>query len=90
MSTRTIDLVSGDFWGRNPHEELAWMREHAPVFWDEGNEVWGITKYDHVREVETNPVLFSSAGGIRPDSDPNPMMIEMDDPAHARRRVGVA
>jgi cholest-4-en-3-one 26-monooxygenase len=31
-------------------------------------------------------VLFSSAGGIRPDSGPVPMMIEMDDPAHARRR----
>lgn len=87
MSTRTIDLVSGDFWGRNPHEELAWMREHEPVYWDGVNEVWGITRYDHVREIETNPAKFSSAGGIRPDSDPNPMMIEMDDPAHARRRA---
>ncbi len=86
MATRTIDLVSGDFWGSNPHDDLAWMREHEPVYWDAGNEVWGITRYDHVREVETNPGLFSSAGGIRPDSDPNPMMIEMDDPAHARRR----
>ena len=26
-----IDLVSGAFWGRNPHEELAWLRRHAPV-----------------------------------------------------------
>ena len=87
MATRTIDLVSGDFWGRNPHEELALMRKHEPVYWDGANEVWGITRYDHVREIETNPALFSSAGGIRPDSDPNPMMIEMDDPAHARRRA---
>lgn len=90
MATKTIDLVSGDFWGRNPHEELAWMREHEPVYWDGANEVWGITRYDHVREIETNPALFSSAGGIRPDSDPNPMMIEMDDPAHARRRALVS
>ncbi len=86
MGEPQIDLVSGDFWGRDPHEELAWMRMHEPVYRDEVNGIWGITRYDHVREVETNPVLFSSAGGIRPDSDPNPMMIEMDDPAHARRR----
>jgi cytochrome P450 family 142 subfamily A polypeptide 1 len=87
MKTRPdFDLVSGDFWGRNPHEELAWLRAHEPVYWDEINQVWGITRYDHVREIETNPAVFSSAGGIRPDADPNPMMIEMDDPAHARRR----
>jgi cytochrome P450 family 142 subfamily A polypeptide 1 len=29
-----IQLVSGEFWGHNPHEELTWMREHAPVYWD--------------------------------------------------------
>ncbi|MGH2759195.1 MAG: cytochrome P450 [Actinomycetota bacterium] len=81
-----IDLVSGDFWGSNPHDELTWLRRNKPVFWDERNSLWAITRYDNVREVETNPALFSSAGGIRPDSDPNPMMIEMDDPAHARRR----
>lgn len=81
-----IDFVSGDFWGSDPHDELAWLRKHSPVHWDDRNEVWGVTRYDHVREVETRPSLFSSAGGIRPDSDPNPMMIEMDDPAHARRR----
>jgi cytochrome P450 family 142 subfamily A polypeptide 1 len=30
--------------------------------------------------------LFSNAGGIRPDQDALPMMIEMDDPAHLLRR----
>ncbi len=85
-SAPPIDLVSGDFWGTNPHEAFTWLRRNAPVYRDEANALWGITKYDHLREVETNPVLFSNAGGIRPDSGPVPMMIEMDDPAHARRR----
>ena len=82
----TIDLVSGDFWGSNPHDALTWMRNNEPVYRDTINDLWAITKYDHVREVETRPAIFSSAGGIRPDSGPVPMMIEMDDPAHARRR----
>ena len=81
-----VDLVSGDFWGRNPHDELAWMRQHAPVYWDEKNEIWGVTKYDDVRDIELNTTDFSSAGGTRPETGGNPYMIEMDPPAHGKRR----
>ena len=38
-----IDLVSGDFWGTNPHEAMTWMRANEPVYWD--GRVWGISKY---------------------------------------------
>jgi cytochrome P450 family 142 subfamily A polypeptide 1 len=81
-----IDLVSGAFWGRDPHEELAWLRRHAPVWQDPRTGVWGVATYDLVRRVSTAPERFSNAGGIRPDSGPIPMMIDMDDPAHRQRR----
>jgi cytochrome P450 family 142 subfamily A polypeptide 1 len=81
-----IDLVSGDFWGRNPQAELTWLRANDPVYFDEPNGVWGITKYAHLKEISTNPKLFSSAGGIRPDTGPVAQMIDMDDPGHVRRR----
>ncbi len=80
----TIDFLSGAFWGRDPHEDLTWLRAHSPVHWD-GN-VWGITRYDDVREISKQPDLFSNAGGIRPDAGPIPMMIDMDDPEHWQRR----
>ena len=79
-----IDLVSGDFWGRNPHDALTWMRANDPVHWD--GRVWGIAKYDDVKEVSKHPDLFSNAGGIRPDSGPVAMMIDMDDPEHLKHR----
>jgi cholest-4-en-3-one 26-monooxygenase len=79
-----IDLLDGDFWGRNPHKDLAWMRAHAPVYWD--GRVWGIARYDDVKAVSADPDRFSNAGGIRPDAGPLPMMIDMDDPDHWRRR----
>ena len=41
-----------------------------------------ITKHADVRAVSTQPGLFSSAQGIRPDSPPVAMMIDMDDPQH--------
>jgi cholest-4-en-3-one 26-monooxygenase len=83
---RTVPLAAGEFWGRNPHDELAWLRAHDPVHWDEAGGVWGVTTYDLVKAVSTDPATFSSAGGIRPDSGPTPMMIDMDDPDHLRRR----
>ncbi len=81
-----IDLVDGDFWGRNPHDELTWLRHNAPVWKDPRSGVWGVATYDLVKHVSTNPEIFSSAQGIRPEHGPNPMMIDMDDPAHWQRR----
>ena len=50
------------------------------------NDVWGVATYDLVKQVSSQPSLFSSAGGIRPDSGPVPHMIDMDDPEHLKRR----
>jgi cytochrome P450 family 142 subfamily A polypeptide 1 len=81
-----INLCDGRFWARDPHDELAWMRAHAPVYWDEQGGVWGIARYDDVIAISRDPQTFSSAGGIRPDNDPLPHMIDLDDPLHKRRR----
>lgn len=79
-----IDLVSGAFWGRNPHEAFTWMRANAPVYWD-GKE-WGIARYADLKAISKDPATFSNAKGIRADADAIPMMIDMDDPEHLRRR----
>ncbi|CAN5875678.1 steroid C26-monooxygenase Cyp142 [soil metagenome] len=79
-----IDLVSGAFWGRNPHDAFTWMRANAPVYWD--GRTWGITRYDDLQSIARDPATFSNAQGIRPDAGPIPMMIDMDDPEHVRRR----
>src|SRR4051812_23243793 len=81
-----IAIASGEFWGRNPHDELAWLRANDPVHWDEAGGIWGVTTYADVKAVSTQPEVFSNAGGIRPDTGPIPMMIDMDDPDHLRRR----
>jgi cytochrome P450 family 142 subfamily A polypeptide 1 len=81
-----IELISGFFWGRDPQEELAWLRANAPVWRDPQSGVWGVATYDLVRYVSTHPELFSNTGGIRPEYGPTPMMIDMDDPDHWQRR----
>lgn len=81
-----IDLVDGAFYGADPYPTFAWMRKYDPVYFDERNEVWGVARYRDVKAVSKDPATFSNAGGIRPDSGPLPMMIEMDSPEHFRRR----
>ena len=81
-----IDLTSGEFWGRNPHDELAWMRAHAPVYFDPNSGVWGCATHAAIMEAERMPKVFSNAQGIRADAPPQAMMIDMDDPDHRDRR----
>jgi cytochrome P450 family 142 subfamily A polypeptide 1 len=81
-----IHLVSGDFYARDPHPGFTWMREHAPVYWDEKSQVWGITKHAHIQEAAKSPQHFCNGQGMRPDSPPIPSMINMDGASHKKRR----
>ena len=81
-----IDLLDGRWYATNPHDAWAWMREHAPVYYDAKNDTWGVSKYNDLLAVEKNAQTFSNAQGIRPHGFPLPMMISMDDPDHLRRR----
>jgi cytochrome P450 family 142 subfamily A polypeptide 1 len=81
-----IDLLDGGWYARQPFELWAWMRENAPVYYDEKNDVWAINRYDDVLTIEKDPKRFSSRISPRPHGEPLPMMISMDDPLHHRRR----
>jgi cytochrome P450 family 142 subfamily A polypeptide 1 len=90
MTTPPVDLpiglTDGTFYGGDPFPAFAWMRAEAPAYFDEVAGVWGITRYSDVKEISKDPETFSNAGGIRPDSDALPMMIDTDAPEHVRRR----
>jgi cholest-4-en-3-one 26-monooxygenase len=81
-----VNLIDGDWYATDPHEDWAWMREHAPVYHDPNSDVWAITRYADLRAVSTRPGDFSNQDNIRPKTGHVPMMISMDDPEHAKRR----
>ena len=100
-----INLVDLDVYQRGgaPHEQFAWLREHAPVFWhaDGGGAgwpgFWAVTKYEDVAQVTRHPETFSSARRTAtfkewPDLAVERlrlMMINMDPPQHTRQRAFV-
>ena len=83
----TIRLLDGAWYADDPHPSFAWMRTHAPVFWDDVGKVWGIAAYEDVLRVSRDTATFRSREGSRPDSPALPSMINMDDPEHRRRRA---
>jgi cytochrome P450 family 142 subfamily A polypeptide 1 len=83
--TPDIDLLDGTFYAGDPFPAFSWMRRHAPAYYDEPNDIWGITRYDDVRTIGQDPQTFSSTGGTRPNMA-LPHMIDMDAPEHRRRR----
>ena len=79
-----IRLLAPDFYV-DPHPRFTWMREHAPVYWDDATGIWGIASYEHVMQVSKHHEDFCSGKGSRPDSSV-PSMINMDPPEHIQRR----
>ena len=83
-----VNFVAGAFWAGNPDTALTWLRANDPVHLHEPTGMWGITKYDDIRRVETDQETFTATRGILPGDTGVPMMATMDDPAHmARRRL---
>jgi cytochrome P450 family 142 subfamily A polypeptide 1 len=83
---REFDLLDGRWYASQPYDDWAWMREHAPAYWDARNQVWAFTRYADVLAIEKDPATFSSHRAPRPHGHHLPMMISMDEPEHSRRR----
>jgi cholest-4-en-3-one 26-monooxygenase len=62
------------------------MRQEAPVYHDEVNDLWAIARWDDVSTASRDSVTFSNAGGSRPKIPPIPWMLDMDGADHSRRR----
>jgi cholest-4-en-3-one 26-monooxygenase len=100
-----INLIDPDGYQRGgpPHDQFAWLREHAPVFWHaDGGEpgwpgFWALTRHEDVAHVSRHPELFSSAArlalfGEIPEAQielQRLMMLNMDPPQHTRQRAFV-
>lgn len=78
-----FDLLDRNFYADDPWAVYAWLREFEPVHWDEKNGFWWISLHEDVSRVSKEPEIFSSARGTRPQvDDPDPSMINQDDPRH--------
>lgn len=83
-----IEVMSVEFHA-DPMERMAWMRDNAPVYWDDVTGLWAVTRHADISAVERDFRTFCSVKGSRPESSV-PSMINLDPPEHTRRRRIVA
>jgi len=90
MERLAVDLLAPELYGGDPYPTYAWMRANEPVYWDEVNELWGISRYDDIVEIEKRKDVFINSdqekGGYRPNLPADNAIIGLDDPLHHQRR----
>ncbi len=78
-----VDLLDPEFYRSNPHDTWTWMRANEPVYRDQRNGLWGITRHADIMEVERRSNVFLSGLGYRAIWSPDEInMIAQDDPRH--------
>jgi cholest-4-en-3-one 26-monooxygenase len=89
--------------GGAPHDQFAWLRRNAPVYWHENGGdpgwpgFWAVTRHADVGHVSRHADIFSSTRRLAlfaetPESDielQRLMMLNMDPPQHTRQRAFV-
>lgn len=85
MSMTTYDPYAADVM-HDPYPYYEWLRENAPLFHDEVNRFWVISRYADVHWALRNHEVFSSNEGVGAERRPVPMMIALDPPDHTRLR----
>ncbi len=82
------DLLDPDLYQRDPHDVWSWMRANEPVYRDERNGLWGITRHADLMDVERRSTVFVSGLGYRALWSPTEVnMIAQDDPRHRQQRM---
>ena len=83
-----VDLLDPTLYQRNPHDVWSWMRANEPVYRDQKNSLWAVTRHADVMDVERRSMVFSSAGVYRAVLSPGESnMIAQDDPRHRQQRM---
>lgn len=85
---RSIDLLDRALYEGDPQPTYTWLRRNAPVYWDETNGIWGISRHADIVAISRDPERFKSGDGSRPNTPGSGSMIDNDDPKHlAFRRI---
>ena len=58
---RSIDLLDHALYEGDPQPTYAWLRRNEPVYWDETNRLWGVSKHADIVAISRDPERFSSA-----------------------------
>jgi cholest-4-en-3-one 26-monooxygenase len=83
------DLLDPGWWVDldRVHDFFTWARREAPVYRDEANGLWAVTRHADLIDVERRSSVFSSRGAYRANlTMEESNTIALDDPEHLQQR----
>jgi cholest-4-en-3-one 26-monooxygenase len=83
--TCEFDVLDRSFY-QDPHPAYTWMRANRPIYWDEKNELWVVSRHAEVSYVSLHPNEFCSGQGVRPKEEASLSLIGLDGERHVRQR----
>jgi len=83
--TCEVDVLDRVFY-RDPFPVYEWLRAERPIYWDDANELWVLSRHADVAYVSTHPDLFCSGQGIRPIGALNLSLAGLDGERHIQQR----
>ncbi|MDE0884438.1 MAG: cytochrome P450 [Myxococcota bacterium] len=82
-----ISYLAAPSWGPEMTPRLAWLRDNAPVYWSEKDQLWVVTRFADVSYVSKDQSLFTSDQGVRPALDSRLGLIDEPEPRHGHLRA---
>ena len=73
-------------WDAEMYEKLRWLRENAPVYWSEKDQMFVLTTFEDVAFVSKNNAIFCSGEGVIPGNPARLGLIDEDEPRHTTQR----
>ena len=70
----------------DPWETYRWLRNNAPIYRDEANDLWIISKHEDVFTISRDPDRFCNRFGVRPVIAGDMSIITLDGDQHTRTR----
>lgn len=85
-----IDLLNGALYAGDPTPTYRWLRHEAPLYYDEINQIWALSRHADIVGAEKQPHRYSNRNAYRPITNAAPdgdlSMINFDDPRHYQQR----
>ena len=82
---RSIDSLATATYDE-PWSTYAWLRAEAPLYRDDTNGIWVVSRYQDVFDISRSPERYCSGRGVRPKEIVPLSLISYDDPEHTRQR----
>jgi cytochrome P450 family 142 subfamily A polypeptide 1 len=94
MEFNDVDLLAHDTHKLTAEPLYEWLREKAPLYRDEKNALWAVSRYDDVVFVSKHTEIFCNRFGVVPgiplDRWPDEAMINLDGDEHTCQRALVS